>query len=148
DQFKGDHIHTPVTNGDCLTCHNPHGGTTRQFLKAASVGETCTTCHAGVTAGKANIHGPVAAGACTACHNPHASNEKGLLLRRSTAMCLECHASMEPLLAHAASVHEPVKTDCLRCHTPHAADAKMMLVSQPEALCLSCHEDIRNTGQH
>ena len=148
DQFKAEHVHVPVANGDCLVCHSPHGGKTRQFLRADSVAANCTSCHTAVTAGKPHIHGPVAAGACTACHNPHASPQKGLLLRAGAQLCMECHSSMEPRLAHAASVHEPVKTDCLRCHTPHASTSEMQLVSDAETLCLSCHEDIKSTVQH
>ncbi len=147
DAFKARYLHKPVEQGECLTCHTPHGGATRQFLKAATLSANCTACHKNVTQGKPNIHGPVAAGACVACHNPHKSEFKGLLLREGKALCIECHASMETRLASAVSTHDPVKADCLRCHTPHASDDRMQLVSESEVLCYSCHQELKNTVQ-
>lgn len=148
DAYQGRLLHDPVAKGDCLGCHNAHGGATRQMLKAASVRDACVACHTDVAHGKSMLHGPVAAGGCTACHDAHRSEHKGLLVKAGNALCLDCHASVEQRMTRAASIHEPVKTDCLRCHTPHASDEKMQLVSDAETLCLSCHENIKSTVQH
>ena len=101
-------VHQPVKTGDCLPCHNPHGGKTNKFIRGASMKDTCNQCHKDVVGTKKNVHGPVAAGACEACHNPHASKNPKLLVEQGKALCTTCHKEMSDQLAKAKVTHKPV----------------------------------------
>ena len=59
--------------GDCLTCHDPHGSNVRGLL-VSDQKSLCLQCHAKQEAGaKAakDVHAAFAAGDCTSCHGPH-----------------------------------------------------------------------------
>jgi predicted CXXCH cytochrome family protein len=135
-------VHRPLATGECMVCHDPHGGGDRYLLKAASASELCQNCHADVIRGKPEVHGPVAAGACGACHSPHTSQHPKLLAAEGVALCLQCHVSTQEQLAKMRVVHGPVATDCMACHEAHSADHKMILKKEPQALCAGCHEEI------
>jgi predicted CXXCH cytochrome family protein len=52
-----------VTDGQCLSCHNPHGGNSNKFTRGNSMREMCAACHKDPVGNNTHIHGPVAAGA-------------------------------------------------------------------------------------
>lgn len=60
-------VHSPVADGACTDCHDPHS-TTEEKLLIKSVGEVCGDCHES-QADYPNLHGPVSDGDCIACHN-------------------------------------------------------------------------------
>jgi predicted CXXCH cytochrome family protein len=141
-------IHKPLQEGQCMNCHNPHGGFDRNMLRSKSMGELCMTCHKDPTANHKSIHGPVAAGACGACHQPHMSNNEHLLVRTGKELCVGCHQEMGEQLKTIRFPHKPVAdNDCTKCHDPHASDTPSVLRDQPLKLCTTeCHQDIKKAA--
>ena len=43
--FKGT-MHPPFADGNCIACHDPHGGATGKNLVNSNVNQLCLTCHA------------------------------------------------------------------------------------------------------
>ncbi|MBI5118046.1 cytochrome c3 family protein [Candidatus Poribacteria bacterium] len=97
------HPHGPLAEGDCTSCHNPHGSANFRILKASFPAgfyesfteesyELCFSCHdrrsvlyeettelTGFRDGPRNLHylhvnKPLKGRKCTACHNVHASD--------------------------------------------------------------------------
>jgi predicted CXXCH cytochrome family protein len=134
-------IHKPVASGDCLPCHDPHGGATGKFLRGSSMSQLCNQCHKDMTDGKKFVHGPVAAGACEACHQPHASQNPKLLVAQGKDLCFGCHKEMADQMKAARVTHKPVmEGECSQCHDPHASDYVKQTRLPPVQLCTSCHE--------
>jgi len=136
--------HQPVKDGDCVSCHKPHGSNER-FLLEAGEDRTplCLGCHDGEPFKQKYMHGPAAVGSCNACHDPHESNDKLLLKGPIKNLCLGCHADFAATLQAAAFVHPPVKNEpCTVCHNPHGSSALMFLRKKMPDLCVECHKDI------
>jgi predicted CXXCH cytochrome family protein len=77
-------VHTPVADGDCVDCHDPHQGDNPFFLKFPPQVEkgrrifaaTCKVCHeAGDPDWFDDFHAGEAVLDCVVCHNTHASSE-------------------------------------------------------------------------
>ncbi|GAM09000.1 doubled CXXCH motif protein [Geobacter sp. OR-1] len=110
EMAKGKSVHAPVSDNDCVSCHDPHGGSRARFLKgnypAASEAafsedgySLCLSCHepkaftddetgsaTGFRDGKTNLHALHVKGAaltCKACHNVHAAPQQKLLSNAS-----------------------------------------------------------------
>jgi len=133
-------VHTPVKEGACSDCHNPHTSSHGKLL-AAEPEEICSNCHSGLIPEEpASVHPPVAAGRCIECHDPHASQNKNNLRAGGEALCGTCHGD---IVAHASGSrfkHSPVEKGCLSCHDPHASEAGGSLLKKDvPALCLGCH---------
>ncbi len=141
-------LHEPVVRGACMDCHSPHGGATEDLLRSEQYGAMCVRCHDELSGAHNLSHGPAIAGACNACHEPHASKGRKLLELDGTALCLQCHVSLEVEIETARVVHEPVLNDCQLCHNPHETRNPSLLISEPTALCVRCHEDIHETVDH
>lgn len=141
---KKKYVHPPVQEGDCTSCHKPHGTDHRYLLE---VGEDrtqlCLNCHDPEPFKQNFMHGPAAVGSCNVCHDPHESSEKALLKGPVRNLCLNCHADFADILNHAAVVHPPVKNDaCTACHNPHGSPVKMFLKNKVPDLCVGCHKEI------
>jgi len=143
----GKSVHKPVQEGQCLSCHNPHGSEDRQMLRAKNMGALCASCHADVTKGRKEVHGPVAAGNCATCHNAHSSDHPRLLVAEGRALCLGCHKDMAQQLQTVKNIHKPAEGECLQCHEPHASNQKMQLKAPPLDLCLSCHAQVKKAAE-
>lgn len=139
DEFgKEKTVHSPVGDGACTDCHNPHS-TAEAKLLIKPVGELCKECHEGPT-DHAKLHGPVADGDCIACHNPHQTNTPTLLVKEVPALCVECHTDMEDELKKKL-VHSPLESDgCVACHDPHGSAHDKMLSASGKDVCFSCHD--------
>jgi len=137
-------VHSPVKDGDCLSCHKPHGAANRFLLDVGDdQTELCLGCHDGAPFKQKYQHGPVAVGACTSCHSPHESAEKALLKGVSREVCLKCHTDFAKAMQAAARVHPPVKEKpCTSCHNPHSSSTHFVLKEAMPDLCLSCHKEI------
>lgn len=145
--FEGAKVmHEPLKTGDCLGCHDPHGGYDKFTLRGASMRDTCSKCHEDVLADKRIVHGPVAAGACGVCHTPHISDNENLLVTKGRDLCLNCHTDMNEQLKQVKFKHEAVQQDCVSCHDPHASNFTMMVKQAPVELCTSCHESVKESA--
>jgi len=133
-------IHSPVEEGDCLSCHNPHS-TENEFLLVKESGETCQDCH-DIHETEDTMHGPVAANMCSACHDPHQSELPGLLAREGVDLCLFCHTEKKDQQAKP-SVHDPFIDGCLECHSPHSSPYKYMVNKDVPGLCFDCHDAVK-----
>jgi len=83
-------VHTPLADGDCIDCHEPHGGSNSFFLKyppkvldgVRTVAATCKACHeAGDPDWFDAFHADEAILDCVVCHNAHGSSEAFQLTR-------------------------------------------------------------------
>ncbi|MCC6678514.1 MAG: hypothetical protein IT436_15370 [Phycisphaerales bacterium] len=134
--------HKPFAEGDCLSCHDPHGSSEPTMLRGERYGDSCKACHEQVSTAHRFQHGPVSAGACGACHEPHASTRPHLLVAEGRDLCLKCHLSTGLEIESRHVVHGPALGDCLVCHDPHGTDNPAVLSADPVALCTACHESI------
>ncbi|MBJ6751536.1 cytochrome c3 family protein [Geomonas anaerohicana] len=137
-------VHPPVKEGECTSCHNPHGGNGKFLMEAdEDRKELCFGCHDTAPFKKPHVHGPVAEGACTACHDPHDSSQKALLKGDVKELCLKCHEDFAKGMKQATRVHGPVKnTPCTSCHDPHSSVNPSLLKEKMPELCIGCHKDI------
>ena len=134
-------------NLSCVTCHSVHSPKSEKAqLKAASVIETCVTCHKTEVAKLQRFgHMPVREGKmeCTACHNPHGSTNVRLLKVGNwvNETCVSCHTEKRgPFLWD----HAPVREACNTCHDPHGSNNERMLVAKLPMLCQRCHIGTRH----
>ncbi len=133
-------VHKPFSE-TCLSCHDPHGGKTRNLLKFKSANASCEQCHPGVGTKGKKVHGPVAVKACVVCHSPHFSKQPDLLLKKPTELCLSCHEDKKEEMAKAVSVHQAVKDGCTGCHSAHESNDPALLKGPGIADCMACHKD-------
>ncbi|HEY8250996.1 MAG TPA: DmsE family decaheme c-type cytochrome [Burkholderiales bacterium] len=90
--------HHPIIEGKvtCSNCHNPHGALSKAMVKAESIPQLCTTCHAEKRGPFVWGHPPVEEN-CLTCHNSHGSNHARLLAEKAPNVCQDCHdASRHP----------------------------------------------------
>ncbi|MHC4975045.1 MAG: cytochrome c3 family protein [Planctomycetota bacterium] len=135
-----DMAHTPVSEGQCLSCHDPHGSEHPNVL-VSSPAQLCSQCHQDQFANAAHVHGPVAIGACAVCHNSHSAPRDHLLREDSQQLCLSCHSEVLDL-AEGEHLHAALQQDCTSCHDPHASDHQFMLRANTPDLCITCHGDV------
>jgi predicted CXXCH cytochrome family protein len=136
---KKSHVHPPVKEGACVTCHNPHSSNQPKLL-AHPMLELCGTCHA-AEAGAKLPHGPVAAGECTSCHAPHESDTPALLVKQGETLCFTCHPEVQETLKKKV-LHPALEGGCTSCHNPHGTDHPRLLAEEGAALCFQCHDTI------
>ncbi len=137
-------VHPPVEDGECVSCHNPHGSPNKYFLSYSTMDSVCAECHDLEIADKAFQHGPVEAGECTTCHNPHQSDFSALLVEEKPALCFMCHSDLEERF-QLSTIHAPAEEDCQNCHEAHASDLERLLIEKIPALCYTCHDDVQET---
>ncbi len=139
DMMLEDYLHTPVADGNCVGCHDPHQADYRFQLKG-NASELCFTCHKKDQFMQEFVHGPVGVGDCNVCHNPHSSSNEMQLVSSPDKICYNCHIEQSdiPTKRH---IHEPAKEKCTTCHDPHSDKAKFLLPNDPPELCYGCHDD-------
>jgi len=146
EKMKKPFVHSPLADGDCIGCHNPH---TSNFdmLMAAPADTICYTCHDSVVPEDAkSVHQVVIDGQCTLCHDPHASENEFNLLKKGSELCYECHQEMADKVEKNKYTHPPVREDCLGCHNAHSSDKNnSLLTDNSPTLCLQCHETDKET---
>lgn len=138
------YVHGPVKNGDCSSCHDPHGSDTR-FMLRASYSKLCSVCHSlkGLYAGT-SVHKPVRDGNCGICHDPHASNHKSRLTDTGANICFICHEEMVTGMT-GKYIHEPILiSGCTDCHDPHSGENDLRLRATAEEICITCHDEKKN----
>lgn len=139
DMMLEEHLHTPVADGDCTGCHDPHQTNYRYSLKGEGA-ELCYVCHEKAKFMKEFQHGPIGVGDCNACHNPHASANEEQLIAPKKELCFMCHKEQSNML-NERHIHSPVAENCANCHDPHSNDAKFLLAADTPNLCYNCHAD-------
>jgi predicted CXXCH cytochrome family protein len=141
-------LHGPVKNGDCTSCHDPHGTALPGLLRDSSR-KLCSLCHRleALYSG-AFIHKPVEDGNCGLCHDPHASNVRFRLTDVGANLCLTCHEDMMHGMT-GEQVHQPLITSgCSDCHDPHSGDNRLRLRRPQTELCFECHDEKKNEISH
>ncbi|MDW7710847.1 MAG: cytochrome c3 family protein [Deferrisomatales bacterium] len=140
-KLKLSFVHTPVAEGECTGCHDPHTSK-HGVLLAEEPTRVCYNCHdALVPAGALSAHRTVVEGKCGSCHDPHAAQHKNNLLQGGNELCFGCHEPIRAAVSGITHPHDPVADDCLGCHNPHAsAAADSLLTSAVPGLCRECHD--------
>lgn len=139
-------VHTALTSEtSCVTCHDPHGGNQRFFLrdfsknKDVTVKALCTQCHSFDIGENTVKHGAVEdPRSCLNCHNPHSSKNSKQLKQPVKEMCLSCHdRPIQATLSDSriipnikAKVDSAKKTmgSCTDCHNAHGTNFNRILV--------------------
>ncbi len=136
DYSKKQHVHGPVSLGDCKSCHEAVDPAVHTYKLARSGRDLCEYCHLDQTT-KKNIHEPLTTGDCTECHDPHSSENPALILAPTVAeLCEQCHDTAKDV----RFPHGPVAVgECTICHASHSADRENLLVDEPTNLCFGCH---------
>jgi predicted CXXCH cytochrome family protein len=136
-QARGATIHEPVSDGECLTCHDPHMSNERALLRQPEA-DTCGECHdVASPGGGRGLHSPVET--CTDCHNPHGGKRDKFLFADPPELCFDCHA--DPREA-PGELHPALDEGCLMCHDPHAGFFPgVQRGDTANAVCLECHDD-------
>lgn len=151
ETMKQKYVHTPLAQGDCTGCHNPHAADHGKLL-SEDASQICFSCHEDlIPENVKSSHMAVSKGECVTCHDPHSSNNKMNLLKPGSKLCFGCHAELGRKISQNKYSHSPVSDDCMTCHTPHAsADNPSLLKSQAPELCLECHDASKKTfkSQH
>lgn len=140
-KLKAAFLHTPVKNGECSGCHNPHTSAEGKLLDTA-VSRICDSCHKNLVPANAfSVHKIVAEGKCGQCHDPHASGNKFVLLKKGNELCYDCHKDTADKVKAARFKHKPVDEDCMNCHNPHASGKIGSLLKEDiPGLCIKCHK--------
>ena len=131
-------MHPPFTDGDCSSCHEPHGGGGDAHL-AKSGAELCSSCHAEIVApakpGEVR-HEALDANDCRDCHASHASAEVALLKHPTGEICAECHEKTR--FTHE---HPPyLQSNCESCHSNHSRTPGL-LAGDVNETCGRCHDE-------
>jgi predicted CXXCH cytochrome family protein len=136
------HVHPPVKDGMCMTCHDPHESAEPKLL-AQPASSLCMMCHPDKVEHK-YVHGPASTGDCVVCHNPHESGNDSLVLATGPELCFNCHVDMSEEMKKKV-VHPALYSGCTSCHSPHGSEFKKLLAAEGEKLCFQCHPVIEET---
>jgi DmsE family decaheme c-type cytochrome len=132
--------HHPVREGKmgCVSCHNPHDGTSPKMLSANSINEKCYQCHTEKRGPFLHEHAPVRE-ECVNCHDPHGSNHERLLVAKLPYLCQRCHFSGHGITADNLSSLEGL---------PVAAPGSTVTRSSrnTERGCKQCHLAIHGSN--
>jgi len=168
------YTHSPVAQGQCMLCHDPHGAADRRMVKA-DVNKACETCHDATTPKMTAGHlGFAVKGAkCISCHDPHSHKASDKLMRTKQHMpfkqrnCAVCHGkpgadgaatlakpakelcsschSATSIMKEGEQAHTPAKEGlCVMCHDPHASNAKGLQKTRIAYACFTCHSKIES----
>lgn len=137
-------VHTPVRDGDCTGCHDPHRSDVQPFLKESPTSGLCMQCHdEGSVMDHEVLHGPVASGLCVLCHEAHSSANLHLVRSGGEDLCLTCHGDEFEAIFNMRHTHPPLNDGtCLNCHDPHGGDTHSLTHVPPPELCNTCHTEI------
>jgi len=156
------HVHPPVKDADCTSCHQATQGSAHpdssrvDFTLTATGGELCAQCHGAFDGG--TQHPPAAGGDCLSCHDPHGSAIAKLLRRPVNETCFECHEAKDfrvhalvgvdlgsghPVSGAADPSRKGESLSCAGCHDPHATDTPNLWKFGAQStfdLCGNCHQ--------
>ncbi len=139
-------VHVPFEEGECLTCHSPHGSDREKLLIYSEENPVCADCHDfDETIHRVN-HAPFENKECMECHLPHYGDNRSLLKKDTPELCFICHDDVQEQTG-LSSVHPPLEDDCLTCHFTHNGDNEKNLVENTPGLCYQCHDDIESDAE-
>lgn len=108
---------------ECISCHDPHGGSDQRSLKVDDSGEVvCVSCHADKRGPFVFPHVVNVADGCLECHQPHGSTNPNALVRaRVDQLCLQCHSPIhnDTLGSQPPAFHNLAQAryrECTVCH--------------------------------
>ncbi len=80
----------------CTDCHDPHGSTLPNAVRAVAANDRgCFRCHGNLRGPFTYEHAPVKLESCATCHEPHGSANPRMLIRAEVRfLCLECHSNL------------------------------------------------------
>ncbi|HEX6944018.1 MAG TPA: cytochrome c3 family protein [Gemmatimonadaceae bacterium] len=132
-------MHPPFAEGNCTTCHDPHGGGGAHHLAQASSAKLCGSCHQAITAADkpGEVHHAAMEDAnCLDCHGGHASEHGALLKKDEGQVCADCHEKQS-----FANGHPPYLTSkCGVCHANHSRKPKLF-AKDAKTACGTCHPE-------
>ncbi len=145
-------VHTAVSGGECLACHDVHSSNLPALLKRPRE-QLCLECHDPAPLLTRPVkHAPVAEGRCLECHEPHGSDTPNMVRGPSRAVCLKCHdakagasggvSEARRLDLSRKVVHGPVaEGECTECHLAgHSGDQPRLLKKATVDICYGCHD--------
>jgi DmsE family decaheme c-type cytochrome len=129
--------HHPIIEGriTCSDCHNPHGALSRAMVKAESIPQLCTSCHAEKRGPFIWEHPPVEEN-CLTCHNAHGSNHARLLQEKLTFLCQDCHDAAK----HPGTIYSG--NQGFRPIPPATAPSNRLIVRG----CVNCHFHVHGSN--
>jgi DmsE family decaheme c-type cytochrome len=141
--------HTPVDQGLCTVCHNPHATPQPKALKDR-VDYVCFFCHSKTEEATLQTyrHKPVSTGNCLLCHRGHVAPHQQLLNNGPIELCSTCHAT-QGKFTHPVGVWKGKPTlvpgtketmVCSHCHAVHGSPYDGILPQEETALCRTCHK--------
>jgi len=161
--------HTPVIDGECTKCHNPHKAKLENLLLAVYP-DLCLVCHKDLEAKmypqetavpaaatgedsktsttaqdtKIYVHSPSELKNCQLCHRPHFSEELALINKPIQTLCGSCHDYKKDTFGKAHLNIDAQLMDCRKCHVPHTANNPKFFrkyIHKPfaEKVCKDCH---------
>lgn len=148
--------HAPAAEGECTSCHSPHGSDQAYYLPAETV-DLCTMCHddIGERLTAEYVHEVAREPGCVMCHNPHGSTAELLLATPTNELCMSCHedsiALFGGLRGHPTRKHpvagapDPKRSGrsmtCGSCHDPHGSGFRSLLIgASGYHSCRRCHD--------
>lgn len=164
DKNHMENVHSPVSEGDCSVCHDPHSAPNKSLISDYFGENACLDCHYIDTESATTVHGPVMEGDCQNCHDPHQSAFPNQIKKESKELCLSCHSekikdgereihSIADMLKKGNNIHDPIKNgSCVSCHTPHSGNFPFLLTGKYPVkqyadasvenfeLCFQCHD--------
>ncbi len=142
-------VHSPVKEGECMGCHDPHFSFRPKLQKLE---KGCFECHDPFPS-EGTVHYPLTNKECTPCHNPHSGPGPKLVDRRGNALCLKCHESFHTQhrkaevkgMSGMTQIPPDVLKDnedfaCLACHVPHQSAERRLFRKNQGELCKTCHQ--------
>lgn len=152
----------------CTECHEVHRPVDRPQLLKTEAGKDCSPCHDDLEERAAEgLHHPLYEGslACSMCHQFHGNEQRNLLNRSQSALCIGCHGRNVPQpenhkrtdfrLGHGDDARGKEDTCytchdeqefCNQCHAidyPHAEEYIMehgTEAAEFSSTCLNCHQ--------
>lgn len=135
----------------CAACHSPHvkggwgvlAGSGVSLRKGGSA--VCAGCHPDHATKPGTLHaGRIGEAGCPDCHAAHGGSGKALLRETGSALCLRCHASIDPARIGGHPLEgrgvrkggEIPLPGCLECHPVHRSGKD---AARSVAACGSCH---------
>lgn len=145
-----------MTAAVCTDCHGAHDveSVTEYPELLATV---CGDCHtATLQEWRVSAHAEMGDAGCSTCHSPHAQTLR--VGEDSTALCMNCHEEMDPILVHVQHAGDDYPVECVDCHMYVPEQSDTILVSYEQmpsghsmqmdsTPCTTCHEALVAEGR-